>query len=169
MRLPSPDAYGVFSASDDRVAIRGYHAQIAVLQLEMRLLTCAGIKMNTLKTGSATRGAPGTGGNFRYNCTTSSPASLPVFVTVTSASTAFARIYCCLREREIVIAECGVTQTIAKGTQRLAAEVAVGAVFHGIVLEIGQLADVLIKIKGDGQTACGVIAAIQSIGSAAVR
>ena len=44
--LPASDANGVIARGDDRMTVLRHHAQISILQLEMHLLACAGVKMN---------------------------------------------------------------------------------------------------------------------------
>ena len=47
--LASTDADGVIPLSDDRIAVLGDHAEVAVLQLEMDFLAGAGFEMNALE------------------------------------------------------------------------------------------------------------------------
>ena len=65
----------------------------------MNLLACAGFEMNALKSHEAAmRGAPLSRREFKgKSWTTSSPPTLPVFVTVTSALTGSPALVACVR------------------------------------------------------------------------
>ena len=52
-RLASTDADGVITLRDDRIAILGHHAQIAVLQVEVNLLARARFQMNALESAES--------------------------------------------------------------------------------------------------------------------
>ena len=54
--LTATDANGVVSWSDDRIAVLGHHAQVALLQLEMNFLTSTRIEMNSLESSKSDEG-----------------------------------------------------------------------------------------------------------------
>src|SRR5665213_377915 len=69
----------------------------------------------------------------------------------------FAGLNVVRRELDCRIGEGGVAQTISKGIEGRTFEVAVGPVGHGVVVKRGQLIER--RVKGNGQTACGIVAA----------
>src|ERR1700740_3729190 len=136
--LPTADANRVVTAGDNRLAVFGHHAQIAVLQLEMNLLACAWIQVNTLKAAESQQGRPFHRGEFQIelhdlvSCHFSSVGDRYVHADGVD------RIHHSPREAEFAVTEGCVTKAITERIQRLFFEVAVGAAFHGIVLKIWQ-------------------------------
>ena len=82
--LAASNADRVITLSDDWIPLLGHHTQIAALQLEMNLLARARFEMNALESAKSDKGSTLHCREFEIDlCTTSSPARLPVFVTVT--------------------------------------------------------------------------------------
>jgi hypothetical protein len=61
VRLASADADDILTLSDDWISIRGHHAQIAVLQIEMNLLARARFQMNALESTESDERRTGAG------------------------------------------------------------------------------------------------------------
>src|SRR6478672_11619142 len=66
-----------------------------------------------------------------------------------------------IREGEIGIPERCIAQPVSEWPQRFAFEVAVGAAFHRVVFEMGQLMDIFIKC--DGKAPGRIILSVQSL------
>ena len=65
-------------------------------------------------------------------------------------------------ELHVGVGEGGVAEAVAESVERLALEVAVGAVRHRVVFEGGKLVEA--GVEGDGETATGVVLAGEGFG-----
>src|SRR5580698_193369 len=134
--LTTADADRVIALSNDWIAIFRDHAQIARFQVEMDLLTRAWIEMNARKSSQGYFGC-----TFDWR---ELEIELHNFISGEAAGVRNRYVRAnrlsgtdgLRRHTQIAITEFRVTQPIAEGIERLAAEVAIGPVCHPVVFEV---------------------------------
>src|SRR5580658_5336675 len=159
--LTSADADGVITLRNDRIAIFRDHAQIARLQVEMDLLARAQFEMDASKAAQSNARSSLDLGELEielHHLITRGLANIgDRDIGAEGLSGGNRRS----GNTQIAIAKLRITQSIAEGIERLAAEVAIGPVCHPVVFEVRQLIDTL--VKGDGEPAGRVVFAAQRL------
>ncbi len=148
---------------DDDISGLSDHAQVATLQVKLNHLAGAWLKMNALESA---KGANGRARNIRKL-----QIELHDFVArdlprIRHRHEDIERIRggdLRVRQGEIAVLECCVAQTVSERPERLAFEIAIRAAFHRVVLEVGQLVNIL--IERHGQTSRGIVLAAQRLGN----
>ena len=139
IRLASANRNRISALSNNRLARFAHHAQIAILQLEAHLLRFAWVQVNALEAAQ--------GAQRRSRHTREAEVKLRNLIAcllsgIRNCHFRRQRGTCIdrsLGKRLILVRESCVAQAIAKRVQRLALEVAIGAVLHRIIFEGRQL------------------------------
>lgn len=135
--LTPADGDGVVATRDDRLAHVGDHAEIAIFQLEMNLLARARIEVNALEATQRKEGRAFHGWELEVELHDFIARRFACVGHRDVGGDRIARINRWLREAQVAVTEFRVAQSIAKGIERRAFKVPVGAALHRVILEIG--------------------------------
>src|SRR6185437_11263195 len=145
IRLAATYADCIVSRSNDRIAILSHHSQVPLLQFETNLLAGARLKMNSRKSAKGDKGRALNRRELEVQLNNLIAWEASCIGHGYICRNRLSRCHGLFRHIQIAVAELRVTKSIAKRIQRLSSEVAIGAVCHAVIFEVGQLINSLVE------------------------